>query len=93
MSGTKKLLAAGITISIIFVVIGCVWLSYSIETLDKVAEHFGSSESPIWTPLFPDYEIPGLEGSLAANIFIGIVFTLLTLGVAFAAGKALKAKK
>lgn len=93
MSGTKKLLAAGITISIIFVVIGCVWLSLSIETLDEVAEHFGSSESPVWTPPIPDYEIPGLEGNVAANISIGIVFTLLTLGVAFAAGKALKAKK
>lgn len=93
MNGSKKLIIAGIIISAFFVVIGCVWLSLSAETLDEVAEHFGASESPIWTPPIPDYEIPGLEGNLAANIFVGILFTLLILGVTLVAGKALKTKK
>ncbi len=93
MNGSKKLLIVGIIISAFFVIIGCVWLSLSAETLDEVAEHFGASESPVWTPPIPDYEIHGLEGNLAANITIGILFTSLILGVTFAVGKALKAKK
>jgi len=93
MSQRRKLLAVSITISIIFVVIGCVWLSFSAETLDEVAERFGASESPAWTPPIPDYALPGFEGNVVANISIGIVFTLLTLGVIFSVGKVLEAKK
>ncbi len=93
MNKDKKLLAAGISIALVFVVIGCVWLSLSAETLDEVAESFGSSESPLWNPPLPDYEIPGLEGNAAANIMLGAAFTLLILGTTFAAAKALKTKK
>lgn len=93
MNGSKKLATVGIIVSIIFVVIGCVSLSLSAETLDEVAEHFGASESTVLPSPIPDYEIPGLEGNVATNIFIGVVFTLLTLGVTFAAGKVLKQRK
>jgi len=92
MSGSKRIFMLGIIVSIIFVIVGCMWLSYSAETLDEVAEHFGASESFVWTPPLPDYEIPGLEGNLAANIIVGMAFTLLTLAVALAIGKTLKAK-
>jgi hypothetical protein len=92
MSETKRILMLGIIVSIVFVFVGCMWFSYSMETLDEVAEHFGASEHPVWAPPLPDYEIPGFEGNLAANIMVGIAFTLLTLAVALVIGKALKAK-
>lgn len=93
MNESKKLLTAGIIASAVFVVIGCVWLSLSVETLDQVAEQFGLSESPVWTPPLPDYEIPGLEGNVIANVLVGILFTLVVLGVTLAVGKALKWRK
>jgi hypothetical protein len=82
----------GIILSFVFVVVGAVWLSQSQETLDKVAEHFGATASPIWNPPIPDYEIPGFEGNPLMNVVTGTVFTLLVLAVAFIVGKSLKAK-
>lgn len=89
---SKKMVIAGIIISIIFVIVGCVWLSTSTETLDKVAEELGAFEASIWTPPLPDYELPGFEGNLIANIIVGILFTLITFLIAFGAGKALRKK-
>jgi len=54
MSDSRKLLIAGMVTSMIFVVIGVFWLSLSAETLDTVAEGFGKSESPVWTPKYLD---------------------------------------
>lgn len=92
MGENKRIFMLGIIVSIIFVIAGCMWLSYSAETLDEIAKHFGASESSVWTPPLPDYEIPGLEGNLAVNTVVGIVFTLLTLAFALVVGKVLKAK-
>jgi hypothetical protein len=89
---SKKMLLIGVIISIIFVIIGCVWLSVSMETLDKIAEELGASEISIWNPPLPEYEVPGFEGNLAINIVIGILFTLFTLSVTFSVGKILKKK-
>jgi hypothetical protein len=89
---SKKMLLIGVIISIIFVIIGCVWLSVSMETLDKIAEELGVSEISIWNPPLPEYEVPGFEGNLAINIVIGILFTLFTLSVTFSVGKILKKK-
>ena len=92
MIENKRIFMVGMMVSIIFVILGCVWLSLSSETLDEVAEHFGASESPVWTPPIPDYEIPGLEGNRVTAIIVGITFTLLTLGVTLVVGKTLKSK-
>lgn len=92
MIKNKRTFIVGMIVSIIFVILGCAWLSLSAETLDEFAEHFGASESPIWTPPIPDYEIPGLEGNVVTAIIIGITFTLLTLGVTLVVGKTLKSK-
>ena len=92
MSDSRKLLIAGIVASIIFVVIGVFWLSLSAESLDKVAEEFGKSESPVWAPPIPDYEILGLEGNAVTKVAVGLAFTLFVLGVTFVAGKALRKK-
>lgn len=90
MNGSKRLVIVSVIASLTFVVLGVAFLSLSAETLDELAEHFGSSESPNWNPLFPDYEIPGLEGNVIVNIILGGVFVLLTLGATFVIGKALK---
>lgn len=92
MIENRRIFMVGMMVSVIFVIMGCVWLSLSAETLDEVAEHFGASESPVWAPPIPDYEIPGLEGNMMTAIVVGIAFSLLTLGVTLVAGKALRSK-
>ncbi|NWG09008.1 MAG: hypothetical protein HXX80_01630 [Nitrososphaerales archaeon] len=93
MARNKRLLIFGVIVSAIFVMIGCVWLSSSAETLDMIAEHYGVSERPFWIPLVPGYELPGFEGNIIANMTIGITFTLLILGFTLLVGKALKAER
>jgi len=93
MSYGKGLVVFGVIVSVIFVVVGCVWLSLSVETLDEVAEHFGASEASFWNPPIPDYEIPGLEGNVAVNTVVGVAFTLITLTATFIVGEILKAKR
>lgn len=90
MISNKMLITIGIIASIVFVIIGVIWLATSAETFDKVAEEFGAEESPIYKPLLSDYEVPGLEGNTAANILLGAMFTFAVLAVAFAAGKVLR---
>ncbi len=86
----KKLLYTGLLLSVLFVVIGCVWLAESNETFDVVAEEFGAEEASIWSAPLPDYEVPGLEGNVAVNIIIGVAFTLLTLAAAWGVGAVLR---
>jgi hypothetical protein len=85
----KSLIGACILVSLLFVAIGAVWLSYSAETLDEVAERFGAVESRIWNPPLPNYEIPNLQGNVLAGIAVGFVFVMVILGVTFAVGKLL----
>lgn len=87
----RRIILVGIVVSIIFVVAGCAWFSLASERLDAIAEHFGAQESPILTPPLRDYEIPGLEGNIVVNIALGILFTLVVLGVTLLVGKGLKA--
>ena len=87
------MIIAGTVIAFVFVGIGCVWLSFSAETLDAVAENLGASESPVWAPPIPDYEILGLQGNLIANIAVGLIFTVVILGITLVIGKCLRLKK
>jgi amino acid transporter len=89
----RKLTIIGIIISIIFVIIGCIWLSLSVETLDEIAENFGVKENPIWNPPLPDYELPGFEGNVLINTIIGIVFTIVVFIVTYSIGNLLKIKE
>jgi amino acid transporter len=88
-----KLTIIGIIISIIFVIIGCIWLSLSVETFDEIAENFGVKENPIWNPPLPDYELPGFEGNVLINTIIGIVFTIVVFIVTYSIGNLLKIKE
>lgn len=90
MTRNARLVAVGLMFAVVFVLVGVLVLSMSAETLDEVAEEFGVSESSVYEPPLPDYEAPGFEGNTAVNILLGIAFTLLTLLVTFAIGKALK---
>jgi hypothetical protein len=93
MTGVRRMLAFGLVLSLVFVMVGVIWLSNSVETLDEVAEHFGATESPIWTPPIPNYEIHGFEGNVMANIAVGIVFAIIVLVSTFAVGKSLQLLK
>jgi len=93
MTQNKKMLIVGMVISIIFVVVGSMFLSLSAETLDEVAEKFGASELTLWNPPIPDYSITGLEESWGLNVAIGVVFSLLVFGVLYLLGKALVARE
>ncbi|MEM4251003.1 MAG: hypothetical protein QW828_04150, partial [Candidatus Bathyarchaeia archaeon] len=81
MRRDSRIVLAGFTVSLIFVLVGTVLLSQSTETLDKVAEHFGIESTSIWNPPMPDYEIPGCEGDVQADIAVGVVSTLLVFAV------------
>jgi ABC-type phosphate transport system permease subunit len=80
-----KTVAVGLTIALIFVLIGVFFLSYAMETLDVQAEQLGSEEQPVYNPPFADYNIPGLDNEWGALI-VGVIGTLLlfvvSLGVA-----------
>ncbi len=93
MAGGRRLLAFGLVLSIAFVMVGVLGFSNSVETLDQVAEHLGATESPVWSPPIPDYEIHGFEGNATANIAIGIVFTVVVLVSTYAVGKSLRSFK
>lgn len=93
MGGVTRMVLAGIIVSLVFVGVGAAWLSFSAETLDEIAERLGATESPVWIPPIPDYEIPGLEGNVQANTAVGIAFTIVVLGVTLAVGRALRSSR
>lgn len=93
MGKNRRMILVGIIVSIIFVGIGSAWLSLSAETLDEIAERLGAEEHRLWSPPMPDYEIPGLEGSIVVNIAVAVIFMLVVLGVTFAVGKYLRSLK
>ena len=88
----QKTLLVGLTVALIFVVVGVFCFSYAMETLDLKAEELGLEEQPIYEPPFPDYSIVGFENEWGALI-VGIASTLLLFVVAFAVAKLLSKKK
>jgi ABC-type phosphate transport system permease subunit len=88
----RKTIIIGLTVALIFVLIGVFVLSYSMETLDKQAEQLGSEEKPIFNPPFADYNIPGLD-NVWGGLIVGIMGTLLLFAVSLAAARLLRKKK
>ena len=76
----RSVTLVGIIVSLIFVVVGNLWLSRSDETLDRIATNFGIKESPFWKPPIPNYEIPGYEENTIISITVTAFFTLFVLG-------------
>lgn len=96
VKNTKKLnqktLIVGLTVALIFVLVGVFAFSYSMETLDKQAQQLGAEEKPVYKPPFADYNIPGLDNEWGALI-IGIAGTLLLFIVSLGVAKILQKKK
>jgi NADH:ubiquinone oxidoreductase subunit 3 (subunit A) len=96
MSRNKKLnqrtVLTGLTLALIFVILGVFCFSYAMETLDLKADEIGLEEHPIYHPPFPDYNITGFDGKWT-NIIIGVASTLLLFIVTFSVAKLLSKKR
>jgi hypothetical protein len=88
----QKTIIVGLTVAIVFVMIGVFFLSYAMETLDVKAEELGTQEQPIYEPPFADYSIAGMENVWGALI-IGIAGTLLLFIVGLGVAKVFNKKK
>jgi ABC-type phosphate transport system permease subunit len=88
----QKTVIIGLTVALIFVLIGVFVLSYSMETLDKQAEQLGSEEKPLFNPPFADYTIPGLD-NVWGGLIVGIIGTLLLFVVSLGVAVLLRKKK
>lgn len=89
----KRLEVIGLIVAFVFVLIGVVWLSNSVETLDVKAEQLGAEENPVYEAPLPDYTVPGIEENLTVNLLLGIFSTLVIFGVTLGIGKILARKK
>lgn len=88
----QKTIIIGLTVALIFVLLGVFVFSYSMETLDKQAEQLGAEEQAIYEPPFPDYTIVGLENEWG-NLIIGVAGTLLLFAVSFGVAKILRKRR
>jgi hypothetical protein len=88
----NKTIIIGLTVALIFVLVGVFIFSYSMETLDKQAEQLGVEENPVYNAPFADYNIPGLDNEWGALI-IGVTGTLLLFLAGLAVAKVLHKKE
>jgi hypothetical protein len=88
----QKTIIVGLTVAIIFVMLGVFCFSYALETLDVKAEELGAQEQSIYEPPLPDYTIPGLDNEWGA-LLLGITSTLLLFIVGLGVAKILNKKK
>jgi ABC-type phosphate transport system permease subunit len=89
---SHKTIIVGLSIALVFVLVGVFVFSNSMETLDKQAEQLGTTENPIYNPPFKDYNIPGLDNVWGA-LLVGVVSTLLLFIVAFGVAKIMQRKR
>jgi hypothetical protein len=92
LSKNQKTVIVGLTVAVIFVVVGVLLFSYAMETLDVKAEELGAEEQPVYAPPLPDYTIPGFENE-AGTILLGVASTTLVFIVGFVVAKLLNKKK
>lgn len=88
----QKTLIVGLSVALVFVLLGVFCFSYAMETLDVKAEELGAEEQPIYEPPFPDYSISGFENEWGA-LLIGVSSTLLLFVAGLAVAKVLSKKK
>lgn len=87
----QKTIIIGLSISLIFVLLGVFVFSYAMETLDVKAEELGAEENPIYEPPLPDYTIPGWDDE-GGSLLLGVVSTLLLFVAGLGAAIVLKKK-
>ena len=85
----QKTVIVGLTVPLVFVLLGVFVFSYGMETLDVKAEELGMEEQPIYEAPFPDYSIAGLENEWGALV-VGLASTLLLFVAGFGIAKVLK---
>jgi hypothetical protein len=92
--GTKnqKTVIIGLSVAMVFVLLGVFCFSYAMETLDVKAEELGAQEQPVYEPPLPDYTIPGMDNEWGA-LLLGIISTLLLFAVGLGVAKLLNMKK
>jgi hypothetical protein len=91
VSKNQKTLIVGLSVALVFVVLGVFCFSYALETLDVKAEELGAEEQPIYEPPLPDYTIPGMENEWGA-LLLGIASTILLFIAGFSVAKLFKKK-
>jgi hypothetical protein len=91
-SKNQKTVIVGLTVALIFVLVGVFCFSYALETLDVKAEELGAQEQPVYEPPFPDYVLPGIDNQWGALV-IGIAGTMLLFIVGLGVAKILNKKK
>jgi len=87
----RKTVAVGLAVAAVFVVVGNLVFSYSLETLDVQAERLGVSGESILDAPFPEYTIPGFD-SLWGSVLLGIASMLLIFTVTLVVANLLKKK-
>ena len=85
----QKTVIVGLTVALVFVLLGVFVFSYGMETLDVKAEELGMEEQPIYEAPFPDYSIAGLENEWG-TLIVGLASTLLLFVAGFGIAKVLK---
>jgi len=85
----QKTVIVGLTVALVFVLLGVFVFSYGMETLDVKAEQLGMEEQSIYEAPFPDYSIAGLENEWG-TLIVGLASTLLLFVAGFGIAKVLK---
>jgi len=88
-----KALIAGIAVAALFATAGVLWLSTSMETLDEIAEQLGVKGYGLWNALFPDYAVPGHEGSVWVTLALSLASIAMVFCAAYLVGRLLIAKR
>jgi len=88
----QKTLLLGLSLAILFVILGVFCFSHALETLDLKASEMGLEEQPVYDPPFPDYNITGSENTWS-HFVIAIISTFLLFGVTFVVAKLLSKKR
>ena len=66
-------------------------VNYS-EPLENTAEEVGAEEHPMYSGVFPDYTVPGLD-PYVGTLIAGLVGTFITLFLAYALSSLMAARK
>ncbi len=88
----QKTVIVGLTVALIFVLLGVFVFSYAMETLDAKAEQLGVEEHPIYEAPLSDYNLAGNENQWV-TLLIAITSTLLLFVAGLAVAKLISKKK
>ena len=85
----RNTIAIGLALAVVFVILGGLVFSYSLETLDIQAKKLKISDENIMKSPFPEYTIPGFENAWG-SILLGIASTLCIFGLTIVVANLLK---